>query len=54
MNLYLVAKFAINGELYLLYLLEECRGLDIGRPLLTDIAEHFKRKDINFMFRCNA
>ncbi|MGO4886177.1 GNAT family N-acetyltransferase [Anaerobacillus sp. MEB173] len=31
-----------GGELYALYLLEECRGLGVGRQLFSAIAKHFK------------
>ena len=33
-----------DGELYSLYLLQKCRGLGIGRQLVSAIANHFKEK----------
>ncbi|WP_210095937.1 GNAT family N-acetyltransferase [Oceanobacillus polygoni] len=38
-----------NGELYSLYLLQECRGLGIGRELVSAIAKHFRAKGITSM-----
>jgi ribosomal protein S18 acetylase RimI-like enzyme len=38
-----------NGELYALYLLQECRGLGIGRKLVSAIANDFKEKGIASM-----
>ncbi|ALC85257.1 GCN5 family acetyltransferase [Bacillus sp. FJAT-22090] len=38
-----------DGELYSLYLLQECRGLGVGRQLVSAIAKHFKEKDIHSM-----
>ena len=38
-----------NGELYSLYLTEECRGLGVGRQLVSAIAKHFIEKDIHTM-----
>ena len=38
-----------DGELYSLYLLQECRGLGVGRKLISAIAKHFKEKDIYSM-----
>jgi ribosomal protein S18 acetylase RimI-like enzyme len=38
-----------KGELYALYLLEECRGLGVGRQLISAIAKHFKEKNITSM-----
>ena len=37
------------GELYSLYLLQECRGLGTGRQLVSAIAKHFKEKGIASM-----
>ena len=31
-----------GGELYALYLLDDCRGLGVGRQLVSSIAKHFK------------
>ncbi|WP_100398123.1 GNAT family N-acetyltransferase [Bacillus sp. FJAT-44742] len=31
-----------DGELYALYLLEECRGLGVGRQLFSAVAKYFK------------
>lgn len=33
-----------DGELYSLYLLQECRGIGVGRQLVSAIALHFKEK----------
>lgn len=38
-----------EGELYSLYLLQECRGLGVGRHLVSAIAKHFKEKGIYSM-----
>lgn len=38
-----------DGELYSLYLLQECRGLGVGRQLVSAIAKHFKEKGIYSM-----
>lgn len=38
-----------NGELYSLYLLQESRGLGIGRKLVSAIAKHFREKGIASM-----
>ena len=38
-----------NGELYSLYLLQECRGLGVGRQLISAIAKQFKEKGIYSM-----
>lgn len=38
-----------EGELYSLYLLQECRGLGVGRQLVSAIAKHFKEKGITSM-----
>ena len=38
-----------DGELYSLYLLQACRGLGIGRQLVSAIAKHFKEKGIASM-----
>ncbi|MBU8907517.1 GNAT family N-acetyltransferase [Desertibacillus haloalkaliphilus] len=38
-----------DGELYALYLLQECRGLGIGRQLVSAIAKHFLEKGISSM-----
>ena len=38
-----------DGELYSLYLLQESRGLGIGRQLVSAIAKHFKEKGIYSM-----
>lgn len=38
-----------HGELYSLYLLQECRGLGIGRQLVSAIGKDFKEKDIASM-----
>ncbi|MEC1724450.1 MULTISPECIES: GNAT family N-acetyltransferase [Bacillaceae] len=38
-----------DGELYSLYLLQECRGLGVGRQLVSAIAKHFKEKCIYSM-----
>ena len=38
-----------DGELYSLYLLQECRGLGVGRQLVSAIAKHFKEKGISSM-----
>jgi ribosomal protein S18 acetylase RimI-like enzyme len=38
-----------DGELYSLYLLQECRGLGIGRKLVSAIAKQFKEKGIASM-----
>lgn len=38
-----------DGELYSLYLLQECRGLGVGRQLVSAIAKHFKEKGIDSM-----
>ena len=38
-----------DGELYSLYLLQECRGLGVGRKLISAIAKHFKERDIHSM-----
>jgi len=38
-----------DGELYSLYLLQECRGLGVGRQLISAIAKHFKEKGIYSM-----
>ncbi|MEC1525401.1 GNAT family N-acetyltransferase [Neobacillus niacini] len=38
-----------DGELYSLYLLQECRGLGVGRQLVSAIARHFKEKGIASM-----
>lgn len=38
-----------HGELYSLYLLRECRGLGIGRQLVSAIAKHFKKNNIDSM-----
>jgi len=38
-----------DGELYALYLLQECRRLGVGRQLLSVIARHFKEKGIYSM-----
>ncbi len=35
-----------DGELYSLYLLEECRGLGVGRQLVSAVAKHFKENGI--------
>ncbi|MBU8919276.1 GNAT family N-acetyltransferase [Bacillus sp. FJAT-29953] len=35
-----------EGELYSLYLLQECRGIGIGKQLVSAIAKHFKEKGI--------
>ncbi len=37
------------GELFSLYLLQECRGLGIGRQLVSAIAKHFKKNNIDSM-----
>jgi len=37
------------GELYSLYLLQESRGLGVGRQLVSAIAKHFKEKGISSM-----
>ncbi|NRD79722.1 GNAT family N-acetyltransferase [Bacillus sp. BRMEA1] len=37
------------GELYSLYLLQESRGLGVGRQLVSTIAKHFKEKSIYSM-----
>lgn len=36
-----------NGELYSLYLLSECRGLGIGRQLVSTIAKYFIERGID-------
>lgn len=38
-----------DGELYSLYLLQECRGLGVGRQLVSAVANHFKEKGITSM-----
>ncbi|WP_028402099.1 GNAT family N-acetyltransferase [Ectobacillus panaciterrae] len=38
-----------DGELYSLYLLQECRGLGVGRQLVSAVAKHFKEKGIYSM-----
>ena len=38
-----------DGELYALYLLQECRGVGVGRQLVSAIAKHFKEKGIASM-----
>ena len=38
-----------EGELYSLYLLQECRGLGVGKQLVSAIAKHFKEKGIYSM-----
>lgn len=38
-----------HGELYSLYLLQECRGLGIGRQLVSAIAKYFKKNNIDSM-----
>ena len=38
-----------DGELYSLYLFQECRGLGVGRQLVSAIAKHFKEKGITSM-----
>lgn len=38
-----------DGELYSLYLLQECRGLGVGKQLVSAIAKHFKEKGIASM-----
>ena len=38
-----------DGELYALYLLQECRGFGIGRQLVSAIAKHFIEKGIDSM-----
>ena len=38
-----------DGELYSLYLLQECRGLGVGRKLISAIAKRFKEKDKHSM-----
>ncbi|WP_438298441.1 N-acetyltransferase family protein [Sporosarcina sp. FA15] len=38
-----------DGELYSLYLTEECRGLGVGRHLVSAITKHFIEKDIHTM-----
>ena len=38
-----------DGELYSLYLLQESRGLGIGKQLVSAIAKHFKEKGIYSM-----
>lgn len=38
-----------DGELYSLYLLQECRGLGVGRQLVSAIAKHFKEIGIASM-----
>ncbi|MFJ5768739.1 GNAT family N-acetyltransferase [Psychrobacillus sp. NPDC093180] len=38
-----------DGELYSLYLLQECRGLGVGRQLVSAIAKNFKEKGISSM-----
>ena len=38
-----------DGELYSLYLLQECRGLGVGRQLVSAIAKHFNEKGITSM-----
>ncbi|MEP9409575.1 GNAT family N-acetyltransferase [Peribacillus frigoritolerans] len=38
-----------DGELYSLYLLQECRGLGVGRQLVSAISKHFKEKGIYSM-----
>jgi len=37
------------GELYSLYLFQECRGLGVGKKLITFVAKHFKEKGIDSM-----
>jgi len=39
----------VEGELYSLYLLQECRGLGVGKQLVSAIAKHFKEKGIYSM-----
>ena len=38
-----------DGELYSLYVLQETRGLGIGRQLVSSIAKHFKEEGIHSM-----
>ncbi|WP_310796263.1 GNAT family N-acetyltransferase [Bacillus toyonensis] len=38
-----------DGELYSLYLLQACRGLGVGKQLVSAIAKHFKEKGIHSM-----
>lgn len=38
-----------EGELYALYLLNECRGLGLGTQLVSAIAKHFKEEGITSM-----
>lgn len=38
-----------HGELYSLYLLQECRGLGTGRQLVSATAKHFKERGIASM-----
>lgn len=40
---------SFDGELYSLYLLQECRRLGVGRQLVSAIAKHFKEKGIYSM-----
>ena len=38
-----------TGELYALYLLQDCRGLGVGRQLVSAVARHFKENGIHSM-----
>ncbi|PEK14262.1 GNAT family N-acetyltransferase [Bacillus toyonensis] len=38
-----------DGELYSLYLLQACRGLGVGKQLVSAIAKHFKETGIHSM-----
>ncbi|MGK7379154.1 N-acetyltransferase family protein [Planococcus sp. 1R117A] len=43
----ILADETFKGELYSLYLLPECRGLGIGRQLVSAIAKHFIGRGID-------
>jgi ribosomal protein S18 acetylase RimI-like enzyme len=36
-----------TGELYALYLLQDCRGLGVGKQLVSAVARHFKESGIH-------
>ena len=44
-----VDEEGFDGELYSLYLLQECRGIGTGRQLVSAIVKHFKEKGVTSM-----
>ncbi|MED4072237.1 GNAT family N-acetyltransferase [Priestia endophytica] len=39
-----------EGELYALYLLDQCQGQGVGRSLVKAVADHFIQNDVSSMF----